>query len=161
MWLTLFDTISSAMKLYNKRLGREYSPLEKYEAGIVLLGAEVKAVKQGRIRIDGAYVKLIGNEVHLVGAEIAIYQYARPDRYDPQRTRKLLLHKKEVLRLATKLAGGGNLTIVPASCYNKGGLIKVEIALARGKKTWEVKRVEKERDERRRVEGEIKERIKN
>ena len=93
------------MKIYNRKLGREYSLIEKYETGVVLSGAEVKAVKQGRIRLEGAYVKMIGNEINLVGAEIAVYQYARPERHDPQRTRKLLLHKKEVLKLAIKLAG--------------------------------------------------------
>lgn len=145
------------MKVVNRNLNREYEVLEKYEAGVALTGAEVRSVKEGNIKLDGAYVKIFGNEVHLINAEVAIYKYARPETYDPRRTRKLLLHKKEILRLRTKLATSGNLTIVPVACYNKKGLVKVEIALAKGKKTWEKKSLDKRRDEKRRVEKELKE----
>ena len=147
------------MKVINRNLNREYEVLEKYEAGVALTGAEVRSVKEGNIKFDNAYVKIFGNEVHLINAEVAIYKYARPEMYDPRRTRKLLLHKAEILRLKTKIATGGNLTIVPVSCYNKKGLVKVEIALAKGKKTWEKKSFEKRRDEKRRVEKELKEQI--
>lgn len=148
------------MKIINRNSGREYTILESFEAGIVLTGAEVKAVRQGRMKLEGSFVKIIGAGVHLVNAEIPVYQYARPEGYDSRRTRKLLLHKGEILRLKTKLASTGNLTIVALSCYNKGDLFKLQIALVRGKKAWEKKRVEKERDEKRRVEKELKEEIK-
>lgn len=141
----------------NRSINREYEIVEKLEAGIVLTGAEVKAARAGNIKLEGSHVKIVGNDVTLLNAEISIYQFARPESYDSRRTRRLLLHKKEILRLKTKLASGGNLTIVPIACYTKKSLIKLEIALAKGKKTWEKKRVEKERDEKRRVEKEIKE----
>ena len=147
------------MKIVNRQAFRDYEPLEKYEAGIALTGAEVKAIKQGRIVLNGSYVKIIDSQAVLVGAQIQPYQFARPESYEPQRTRKLLLHKKEILKLQTKMASGSNLTIVPIACYNKSGKIKIEIALARGRKNWERKRVEKERDEKRRVERELKEEI--
>lgn len=148
------------MKVINRNINREYEIVEKYEAGISLTGAEVKTVRQGRIKLEGAYVKIIGSEVCLINAEIAIYEYARPEGYDSRRTRKLLLHKSEILRLKTKLSAGANLTIVPIACYNKKSLLKLEIALSKGKKTWEKKKVEKERDEKRRVEKEMKEQMK-
>lgn len=148
------------MKVFNKTYRREYSLIEKYEAGVALSGAEVKSAKQGRIKLAGSFVKIRGSEAYLVNAEISIYQYARPEGYDPARTRKLLLHKKEIIRLKTKLKTGGNLTVVPVSCYNKKGLIKLEIALSKGKKTWERKKFEKEEELKRQAEKEIKEEIK-
>lgn len=145
------------MKVFNRNRNREYEIIEKYEAGVALTGAEVRSVKEGNIKLDNAYVKIFGNEVHLINAEVAIYKYARPETYDPRRTRRLLLHKREILRLQTKLSSGGNLTIVPVSCYNKKGLVKVEIALAKGKRSWERKSLDKKRDEKRRIEKELKE----
>lgn len=145
------------MKIFNRGINREYEIVEKYEAGISLTGAEVKAARAGNVRLEGAYVKAVGTDVALINAEIAIYQYARPEHYDPRRTRRLLLHKSEILKLKNKMHTGGNLTIVPIACYTKRNLIKLEIALAKGKKTWEKKNVEKNRDEKRRVEKELKE----
>ncbi len=145
------------MKIVNRNISREYEIIEKYEAGMALMGAEVKAVRQGRMRLEGAYVKVIGSEVHLVNAAIDPYEYSRPEGYDIRRTRKLLLHKAQILKLKTKLASTTNLTIVPVLCYNKDSLIKLEIALAKGRKNWEKKKVEKNRDERRRVDKELKE----
>ena len=149
------------MKVVNRNLNREYEILEKYEAGIVLTGAEVKSVKAGNIQFEGAFVKLVGDEVYLINANIPIYIHARPEGYDQRRNRKLLLHRAEIMRLKGKMSAGGNLTLIPISCYNKKSLVKLEIALAKGKKIWERKRVEKERDERRRVEREMKEQVKN
>ncbi len=144
----------------NKTVNREYTILETYEAGFALTGAEVKAVRAGRMKLEGAYVKIIGMELFLVNADIAAYEFARPDNYDVRRTRKLLLHKKEIIRLKTKLDSGSNLTIVPIACYNTHSYLKLEIGLAKAKKTWEKKSVEKEKAEKRRVEKEIKEQMK-
>lgn len=149
------------MKIINKNIQREYEILEKYEAGIALIGAEVKSVRAGNIKLSASYVKIINSELFLIGAEIPIYKYARPENYDSSRSRKLLLKKKEILRLQTKMKSSSRLTVVPVSCYNKRSLIKLEIALARGRKTWERKRVEKDRDEKRRVNKELKEYTKN
>lgn len=145
------------MKIINKYLNREYELIEKYEAGIVLTGAEVKSIRKGNIQFKDAYVKLMDRGAALLNAEIPRYFFSQNKNYDPRRTRKLLFHKSELIRLRTKMAHGGKLTIVPVSCYNKGHLIKLEIALAKGKKTWERKKVEKDRDVKRQTEKEIKE----
>lgn len=149
------------MRVANRTLLREYTPIEKYEAGIVLAGAEVKAIRTGSMRLEKAYVRFIDDELFLVNAEVSIYKFSRPQDYNPSRSRKLLLKRSELLRLQTKLKSAPNLTIVPIACYNKKSLIKLEIALAKGKKSWEVKRVEQRKDEDRKAEKELKEYIKH
>lgn len=126
----------------------------------MLTGAEVKSVRAGRIRLEESFVKIIGSEAYLMNAHISIYQYARPQGYDPKRTRKLLLHKKEIIRLKTKISSHSRLTVVPISCYNKSGLIKLEIALAKGRKGLEKKKFEKRRDIEREQKREAKEYLK-
>lgn len=134
------------MKVTNRTFHREYQEIEKYEAGIALTGAEVKSVKEGAMHLEGSYVKILGNEAYLINADVPIYHHSRPQGYDSRRTRKLLLHKKEILRLQVKLAGSGNLTIAPLACYTKGRLIKLEIALARGRRDIEKRKLVKKRD---------------
>src|SRR3989344_1905840 len=134
--------------------------IEKYEVGIVLIGAEVKSIRKGNIQFKDAYVRLMDHGAVLLNAEIPRYFFAQDKNYDPRRTRQLLLHQSELIRLKTKMAQGGTLTIVPVSCYNKGHLIKIEISLVKGRKTWERKKVEKDRDIKRQTEKEMKEYIK-
>jgi len=134
------------MKIINQKFSREYELLEKFEAGVSLTGPEVKSVRQGHLKLNDAFVKIIGSEVYLVNAEIPIYQFSRPQSYDLRRTRKLLLHKREILKLKTKLTGGARLTIVPVSCYNKGPRFKIEIALVKGRGEIGKKKLEKRRD---------------
>ena len=145
------------MKIINKNVKREFSILDTVEAGIALTGSEVKSIRDGRMSLTGAYVRFIGDGLFLVGAQIHAYKFNGDADYDDKRTRRLLLHKREMLKLQNKLSERSNLTIVPISCYTKGRLIKLEIALSQGKKTWEKKRVEKEKSETRRVEKELKE----
>jgi len=133
------------MKIINRKFNREYKELETIEAGIVLTGAEVKSVRAGRLKLDDSFVRIMGNEAYLINAQISVYEYARADGYDQKRTRKLLLHKKELLRLKTKMTSAG-LTLAPKSCYNKGPLIKLEIALVKGRKDIEKRKLEKKRD---------------
>ena len=136
------------MKPYtiNKNASFNYTIIEKYEAGIVLLGFEVKAVKTGRATIQGSHITVEHNEVFLIGTTIAPYQPANtPPDYDPQRKRKLLLTKREIKTLLGKKAQAG-LTIVPIKMYNKNNTIKVEIALARGKKKHDKRERIKKRD---------------
>lgn len=149
------------MKIFNRKFRRDYQEIEKIEAGIVLSGAEVKSVREGRIRLDDSFVKLLGSEIYLVNAEISVYEYARPHDYDLRRTRKLLIHKKEIIRLKTKILSHSGLTLVPVSCYNKAGLIKLEIALAKGRKGLEKKRLEKQRDIKLQEKREAKEYLKS
>ena len=143
------------MRVVNRRAKRDYQILEKYEAGIVLTGPEVKSVKGGRIRLEESFVRIKDNEAFLVNAEIPFYLPAGKRDYDPRRERKLLLHKKEILNLALKTAHS-SLTIVPISCYTKHGLVKLTIALARGKRKWEKKEAIKRRDLEREVERELR-----
>lgn len=145
----------------NKTAQREYEITDRFEAGIVLTGAEVKSVKKRGINFEGSYVKIVGNEALLINASVEAYNFAHPDNYDPKRSRKLLLHKKELNNIRGKLAQKGNLTIVPVSSYVKKGFVKIEIGLGKGRKTWEVKKIEKTRDETRRVQKELKEYIKS
>jgi SsrA-binding protein len=148
------------MMVRNRTAHREFELLGKIEAGIVLTGAEAKAVKTQGAKLEGGHVRLLGNEAQLVNVHIPKYKHSHSDDYDPTRTRKLLLNKKEALQLRTKMAQNDNLTIIPVSMYVAHGLVKVEIALARGRKLWQKKTVEKHRSEKRRVQKELKEFIK-
>lgn len=147
------------MKIVNRSVFHDYNILETFESGIHLLGAEVKSVKGARMSLDGAYVKIIGSEIYLVNAQIFPYPYARPEGYDPKRSRKLLLHKKEILSLKTKMSSS-NLTLVPVECYIKSGFIKLKIGLAKGKKEYEKREKLKKRDMERDIQRELREKIK-
>ena len=143
------------MKITNRRAFHDYQILEKFEAGINLIGAEVKSVKGGRINLVGAFARIIGSEVYLVAARIPLYEYARPEGYDEARTRKLLLHKSQIIALKSKIQQS-NLTIVPLSCYTTRGLVKLELALARGKKKYDKRETIKRRDLEREVERDLR-----
>lgn len=133
------------MKITNKKAFFDYELLDRLEAGINLVGAEVKAVKLGQVDLTGSHVRIVGSEAYLMNTLILPYQYARPEGYDERRTRKLLLHKKELLGLKHKL-DSASLTIVPVSIYTIGNLIKVEIALAKGKKAYDKRHTIRKRD---------------
>src|SRR3989344_9478008 len=111
------------MKIINKKAFFDYEILERFEAGINLIGAEVKAIRLGHADLSGSFVKIIGSEAYLVNSKIMPYEYGRPENYDPGRTRKLLLHKKEIVSLKSKMEGA-NLTLVPVSWYTSKRLIK-------------------------------------
>ncbi len=143
------------MKIFNRRAKFDYHLLDKFEAGVVLTGGEVKSVKAGHISLEGAFVQLRGGEAWLTNAHIHPYQFADNRVYEPRRSRKLLLKKNELLKMAQKTAAAG-LTIVPIACYNKGSKIKVEIALAKGKKEYEKKEAMKKRDIDREIQAELK-----
>ena len=131
---------------YNKRAVFDYELMEKYEAGLVLLGTEVKSVRAGHMSLRGAFVTIHNNQAYLTNAPIPPWQPSNtPESYDPVRPRRLLLKKIELAQLmSTRQAGG--LTIVPIRVYNKGPNLKLEIALARGKKQFDKKQVKKELD---------------
>ncbi|MBI2097595.1 MAG: SsrA-binding protein SmpB [Candidatus Vogelbacteria bacterium] len=140
----------------NRQAGFRYELLDKFEAGLELIGLEVKSIKAGRVNLAGAYVIVRGQEVYLVNADIAPYQSANtPADYDSRRTRRLLLTKKEIV----KLAAAGNekrLTIIPVRVYSQGRRIKVEIALARGKKKYDKREAIKRRDTEREMARSLK-----
>lgn len=145
------------MKIMNRKAFFEYEILERFEAGINLFGAEVKALKEGHADLTGSFVQIRGSEAYLVNAKILPYKYARPEGYDEQRTRKLLLHKKEIVALKGR-TDGENLTIVPVSVYTTHNLIKVELALGKPKKQFDKRRAIKKRDIDRKLEEELSDR---
>jgi SsrA-binding protein len=120
----------------NKKARHLYEFLEKYEAGLVLTGTEVKSLRAGRISFKDGYVKFTDGEAFLVGVHIAPYEHAGVDSHEPERPRKLLLHASELHILRTKVEQKG-LTVTPVRLYFKNGKAKVEIALARGKKVFD------------------------
>ena len=136
----------------NKKAYFDYEILEKFEAGITLLGMEVKSLKQNKASIVGAYVVIKQHEAFLLNATISPYQpqNASPD-YKPQRTRKLLLKNKEINYLSDKTKQQ-RLTLIPLKVYNKNGLIKIEIALVKGKKKFDKRETIKKREEKRKIE---------
>ena len=135
----------------NKKAYFDYEILEKFEAGIVLLGMEVKSLKQGKASIVGAYVVIKHYEAFLLNATISPYQPQNtPPDYKPQRTRKLLLKTKEIDYLSDKTKQQG-LTLIPLRVYNKNSLIKVEIALVKGKKKFDKRETIKKRESQRKI----------
>lgn len=143
------------MKIVNKRAFYDYFLLDKFEAGIALIGPEVKSVKAGQMSLRESFVRIRDGEAWLHHAYVSPYPYADNRDYDPRRTRKLLLHKNELLKLEQRIKEK-NLTIVPVSCYTKRRQIKLEIALARGKKRYEKREVKRRRDLEREIERELK-----
>ncbi len=134
------------MYAQNKKAYHDYEILEEIEAGIALKGFEVKSIKQGKASLKGARVVVRGNEAFLIGANIPPYQASNtPKDYDPERARKLLLHKKEIAKLIGKEQQKG-LTLPALSLYNKGGLVKLKFAVARGKKKFDKRESIKKRD---------------
>lgn len=136
---------NNPMQITNRRAFHNFTILETIETGINLTGPEVKSIKGGRMSLDGAFVKIIGSEVYLVNAQIFPYPYARSEGYDPKRSRKLLLHKRQIITLKTKLASS-SLTLVALECYNTHGLVKLKIGLAKGKRQYEKREKLKKRD---------------
>lgn len=124
------------MVILNKKAFHDYVIEEKLEAGLKLTGPEVKSIKDGRIILNGSFVRIIGTEAYLVNATIPLYPFARVSEYNAGRTRKLLLHKKEIMALKSKIERVG-LTLIPLKCYTTHGLVKLEIGIGRGKKKYE------------------------
>ena len=136
------------MRILNRSAHYDYVIGERIEAGIKLTGPEVKSIKGNRAALTGAFVRIVGSEAFLVNAQIQPYMFARVENYDPRRTRKLLLGKKEIITLKSR-ADTENITLVPLSLYEKHGLIKVEIGIGKGKRQYEKRETIKKREEKR------------
>jgi len=128
----------------NRRARHDYEILETFEAGMVLAGTEVKSVRDGRVQLKDSYVEVRDGEAWLVGAHISPYSHGNQMNHDPERPRKLLLSRRELDRLFGRSLLKGQ-TIVPLSVYLKGNWVKIEIALARGKKLHDKRRAEREK----------------
>jgi SsrA-binding protein len=139
----------------NRKARYDFQLLERVEAGIVLTGTEVKSLREGRATLGQAYADIRDGEAWLHGAEIAIYDQGNRANHDPTRTRKLLLHRREIDRLYGQVREKG-LTLVPTRLYFKEGRVKIELALARGKDTIDKRRSLADRDAKRQIERAMK-----
>lgn len=135
----------------NRNARRNYTVLDTYEAGLVLLGSEVKSLREGKMELKDSYGDVRNGEAWLVGAHIAPYDFAHEGGHDPERMRKLLLHRREIDRIAGGLAEKG-LTLVPLRVYFRDGNAKVELALARGKTTVDKRQTLRDREHAREIE---------
>ena len=135
----------------NRKARHDYIIEETYEAGLVLTGSEVKSLREGRANLKDSYSRVDRGEAFLLNTHISHYHAAHHFNHDPTRTRKLLMHKREILRLMGKVQEKG-LTLVPLRLYFKNGHAKVELALARGKKLYDKRSTIREREVRREME---------
>lgn len=149
--------MSEAMKLVanNKKAYHDYFIEEKYEAGIVLHGTEVKSMRMGKCSIKESFIRIENGEIFAYGMHVSPYEKGNIFNKDPLRTKKLLLHKKEINKLMGKIAEKG-YTLVPLQVYFKDGRAKVEIGLAKGKKLYDKRQDLAKKDQRREAEKELK-----
>lgn len=139
----------------NKK-ARDYEILETYEAGLELKGTEVKSLREKNVSFKDSFCRVKDGEIYLLNLHISPYKHASHFNHDPERPRKLLLHKREIKRLAGKLSSGG-LTLIPTKLYfNNKGIAKVEIALAKGKKKYDKREEIKEREMQRKIKEYMK-----
>ena len=129
----------------NKKALHDYFVLQKLEAGIALTGTEVKSLRAGAANLKDSYVLLKDGEAFLIGAHISPYSHGNLENHDPERTRKLLLHRREIVKLHAQIAEKG-LTVVPLRLYFKGGKVKAEIAVVRGNKQYDKRESERTRE---------------
>jgi len=141
----------------NRQASYRYNLLDKWEAGIQLQGSEVKSMRQGGVQLKDSYAELRDGEVWLQNMHIAPYKPAARDNHDPERPRKLLLHRREIERLIGQTAEKG-LTLVPTRVYFKGAKAKVELALARGKDVKDKRRSLKDKEQKREIARALSER---
>jgi SsrA-binding protein len=141
----------------NRKASHEYFLMEKFEAGIALQGSEIKSIRAGQISLAEAYVRVDGREAWLVDAHVAPYEQAGIYNHEPRRSRKLLLHRKEIRHLWNEVRQKG-VTIVPLRVYIKEGRAKVEIAVAKGKKLYDKRETIAKRDTQREIERDYKSR---
>lgn len=135
----------------NKKARVEYEILDRIEAGVALIGSEVKSIREGGMNLKESYVRVKGAEIFLIGAHISPYRHSRADAHEPTRERKLLLHRREIDRLAGQVQQKG-LTLVPLRVFFKNGRAKLEVGLGRGKKLYDKREDIKAREAQREIE---------
>ena len=140
----------------NRRASHDYHLLERFEAGLVLTGTEIKSIRDHKVSLQRAYVQPRGDELYLMEANIAQYEHGNRENHDPTRPRKLLLHKREIGQIIEALQTKG-MAMVPTMLYLKDGWAKVEVALARGKKLYDKRRDMARRDADRQIERALRE----
>ena|SRR5690349_5485171 len=147
------DAPSERVIVTNRKALHDYSILERYEAGLVLKGTEVKSLRDGNANLQDGYALIKGREVWLIGLHINPFEKGNINNHEPKRERKLLLHRKEIRKLLGKVSEQG-LTLVPLRLYFRNNIVKVELGLARGKKSYDKREAIKERDVERRIRRE-------
>lgn len=143
----------------NRKANFEYTILDKFEAGLVLQGTEVKSARANKVNLKGSYISIVDGEAFLIDCHIAEYENGTYNNHESSRTRKLLLHKREIRKLAAEVKEKG-LTIVPLSMYFLNGKVKIEIGLAKGKKLHDKRESLKKKDDERRISQISKEQCK-
>lgn len=140
----------------NRRASHDFELLERFEAGLVLTGTEIKSVRAHKVSLQRAYVQARGGELYLMEATIAPYEHGNRENHDPVRPRKLLLHRREIAKVLEGLQTKG-MAMVPIKLYLSGGWAKVEVALARGKKLYDKRADLRKKDSERQVERALRE----
>lgn len=143
---------------FNRSASHEYFLEDRFEAGLVLTGTEIKAVRQGKVQFKDAYISFINQEAFIKEMHISPYDFGNRFNHDETRDRKLLLHRLEIIRLQQKVKLKG-YTIIPVKMYLKNGRAKIEIALAKGKALYDKRQDEKQKDAKREIEKAIKARL--
>ncbi|MBN2605613.1 MAG: SsrA-binding protein SmpB [Bacilli bacterium] len=139
----------------NKKASHEYFLLDTYECGIVLKGTEIKSVRAGKVSIADSFARINNGEVFLVNMHISKYDHGNQFNHDETRSRKLLLHKKQIIKISNKINQDA-LTLIPTKVFMEQGLCKIEIALAKGKKNYDKRQSLKEKDSQRQIEKSLK-----
>ena len=139
----------------NRKAYFNYHILEKFESGIVLKGSEVKSIREGKISIKESYIRFIKNELFAVGMNISEYSNQGYSIHDPQRVKKLLLNKKELIQIKQYIDQKGH-TIVPITVYLKNGRVKIEFGIAKGKKLWDKRKDKMDKDIKRNIDRKLK-----
>ena len=135
----------------NRKALYEYQLFDKFEAGIQLLGSEVKAIRENKVSLKEAYIRIKNNELYIIGMNISEYSHKGYSTHEPTRERKLLVHRSEIIKIKKSIEEKG-MTIVPTSLYYKNRLIKISFAVAKGKKLWDKRKYKKDKD----IEREMK-----
>ena len=154
MYFNIIDIMKTVVST-NRKAYHEFHILENFEAGIQLKGSEVKSIREGSVSLKQSYIVTRKGEAWIKAFHIPSYSHTGYDGHDPLRNRKLLLHKREILKIDAKLAEKG-LTAVPTKLYFKGGLVKIELGLAKGKKLYDKRASKKKRDVERDIQRALK-----
>ena len=155
MYFNIIDIMKKTVVSTNRKAYHEFHILENFEAGIQLKGSEVKSIREGSVSLKQSYIVTRKGEAWIKALHIPSYSHTGYDGHDPLRNRKLLLHKREILKIDAKLAEKG-LTAVPTKLYFKGGLVKIELGLAKGKKLYDKRASKKKRDVERDIQKALK-----
>ena len=139
----------------NRKAFYEYNLLDKYEAGISLKGSEVKAIRENKANIKEAYIRIKDNELFIIGMNISEYSHQGYSPHDPMREKKLLVHKSEIKKIKVEIEEKGK-TIIPLRLYYKKGKVKIEFAIAKGRKLWDKRNYKKEKDINREIDRSLK-----